>query len=119
MVKSTVKEIGEFAFFEDVPVLILFNSTAPEGLREVCVIHDFDEVANQEMLKEGSKIVFGEQEYTVEKIGDVANSTLYELGHISLYFDLKDEELLPGSAALSPNEIPKIEPGDVIQFIYE
>ncbi|MCB5956114.1 PTS glucitol/sorbitol transporter subunit IIA [Enterococcus sp. CWB-B31] len=118
MVKSTVKEIGEFAFFEDIPVLILFNSTAPEGLREVCVIHDFEDDPNENMLKIGSQIVFGSQVYTVEDIGHLANGSLFELGHISLYFDLGEEELLPGSVLLSPNKVPEVEAGDIIQFNY-
>lgn len=117
MIKSEVKEIGEFAFFEDAPVLILFNTTAPEGLREVCIIHDFQDDPNEEMLHVGSKIMFGQQTYVVEDIGHVANGSLYELGHASLYFDIGDEDLLPGSIALSPNVVPEINVGDVIQFI--
>lgn len=118
MVKSTVKEIGEFAFFEDVPVLILFNSTAPEGLREVCVIHDFDDPPKENMLRVGSQIIFGDQTYTVEEIGHLANGSLFELGHISLYFELGEEELLPGSVLLSPNQVPQVQVGDTIQFNY-
>ena len=117
MIKSEVKEIGEFAFFEDVPVLILFNTTAPEGLREVCVIHDFQDDPNEQMLQEGSKILFGDQPYVVEQIGHLANSSLLELGHVSLYFDLGNEELLPGSVALHPNVVPEVNVGDIIQFI--
>ena len=119
MVESTVKEIGEFSYFEEEPILILFNSTAPEGLREVCIIHDFLENPQHEILKAGSKIIFGNQEYIVEEIGNVANQTLKELGHVSLYFNLKgDQELLPGSVSLKPHTIPKITVGDKIKFIY-
>ncbi len=118
MVKSIVKEIGELAFFEDEPILILFNTTAPNGLREVCVIHDFEDVPERNMLKKGSKIFFDDQEYTVVDIGNVANETLFDLGHISLYFDLPEgEQVLPGSAALYPNKVPQIKVGTTIKFI--
>lgn len=50
MVKSRVIEIGEFADFDDVDVIILFNNTSPEGLREVCVIHEYDEEITPDSL---------------------------------------------------------------------
>jgi len=97
-IKSTVLEIGEMAYFEDYPILILFNKTAPDGIREISVM--------------------GGTAYTVEDIGYVANKTLFELGHLSMYFKLEEgAELLPGSALLSPNKVPQLKAGDVITFI--
>lgn len=119
MIKSTISEIGEFSYFEEEPIIILFNNTAPEGLREVCVIHDFETEPKGELLKVGSKVVFGEKEYEVVEIGHTANKSLQELGHASFYFDLKeDQELLPGSVSLIPNELPKLNLGDTVEFIY-
>lgn len=115
--KSKVIEIGELAIMEEEPVLILFNDSAPPGLREVCIIHEFEGAVPAELLRVGSRIRFNDQEYEVLKIGHVANQTLQELGHISLYFDLGEEEILPGSAALSPHERPDIHVGDTIEFI--
>lgn len=118
MIKSMVTEIGEFAELEDEPVIILFNDTAPPGLREVCIIHEFEEPIEKDYLQKGSKIIFGDSEYTVENIGHVANETLYDLGHTSLYFEYDDvNEILPGSVYLSPNRKPHVEAGDVITFI--
>ncbi|MBP1043552.1 PTS glucitol/sorbitol transporter subunit IIA [Vagococcus allomyrinae] len=119
MVKSIVKEIGEFAFFEDEPIIILFNTTAPEGLKEVCVLHDYQEEPTSDLLQVGSKIYFGSQEYRVKEIGNLANSSLKELGHASFYFDLApDQELLPGSVSLEPHQVPSINEGDEICFSY-
>lgn len=119
VVNSVIKEIGEFAYFEDEPIIILFNTTAPEGLKEVCVMHEYHETPTADLLRKGSRILFGKQEYHVDDIGHLANSSLLELGHASLYFDLApDQELLPGSIAVSPNKIPKLAEGDAIQFIY-
>lgn len=65
-------------------------------------------------------MMFGNQKYTVTDIGDVANSTLIELGHVSLYFGLEDgAELLPGSILLKPEIMPELHVGDVIEFIKE
>jgi len=118
MVKSKVIEIGELSTFDDEPVIILFNDTAPMGLREVCIIHEFEEAPPKDFLKEGSKMIFNGNEYTIEKIGHVANETFYDLGHISLYFDYDEEsEVLPGSAFLSPKVKPILKEGDSIEFI--
>lgn len=119
MVKSIVKEIGEFAFFEEEPIIILFNTTAPEGLKEVCVLHDYQAEPSSDLLQVGSKISFGDQEYRVKDIGNLANNSLKELGHASFYFDLAaDQELLPGSVSLEPNQVPVIKVGDEIKFTY-
>ena len=54
----------------------------------------------------------------MEEIGEVAGTTLNELGHISLYFGLEEgTELMAGAALLSPYKVPNIEVGDEIQFI--
>lgn len=123
MVKSKVIEIGEFADFDDVDVVILFNNSAPEGLREVSIIHEYlDEVTttSNDLLKNGSAVKFGDQIYTVKQIGHVANGTLKELGHASFYFGIDEEdELLPGSVLLDPAIKPNISVGDYIEFIYE
>lgn len=116
--KSKVIEIGELAIMEEEPVLILFNDSAPPGLREVCIIHEFEEEVPAELLRVGSRIRFNDKEYEVVKLGHVANQTLQELGHVSLYFDLGEgEDVLPGSAALSPHVRPDIKVGDIIEFI--
>lgn len=122
MVKSKIIEIGEFADFDDVDVIILFNNTSPEGLREVCVIHEYLQDINTksaDLLKNDSAIKFNDQVYKVKQIGNVANDTLKELGHVSLYFGLAEgEELLPGSVLLDPPVKPSISVGDYIEFIY-
>lgn len=117
-IKSTVLEIGELAYFEDYPLLILFNNSAPHGLREVSVIHEFEEEPTDDFFRKGSKIIFGNTSYTVLEIGEVANQTFKSLGHISLYFDLAEgDELMLGAALLTPNIVPIVKPGDTIRFI--
>ncbi len=118
IIKSKITDLGPDYFFEDYPILILFNDTAPPGLREVCVIHETEMQIPLDFLKKGSKIKFGDVEYAVEDIGEVAGTTLNELGHISLYFGLEEgTELMAGAALLSPYKVPDLNVGDEIQFI--
>jgi glucitol/sorbitol PTS system EIIA component len=118
MISSKIVEIGELAISEEYPILILFNTTAPAEFKEISVIHEFKDTPQKEMLKKGSKIMFGNTTYTVEDIGYVANQTLYDLGHISLYFGLEEgTNILPGSAVLTPYKLPEVKVGDTIRFI--
>lgn len=117
-IKSKIIEIGEMAYFEDYPILILFNDTAPMGLREVSIIHQFEDEPNRDMLQVGSQIILGDKTYTIEKLGNVVNETLFDLGHVSLYFELEeDQEIMPGAALLTPHEVPVLNVGDSIEFI--
>lgn len=115
---SNIVEIGELAYFDDYEILILFNDTAPVGIRDVSIVHIFQDEPNREMLQVGSKIRFNDMEYTVEQLGNVANETLFDLGHISLYFGLEEgTEIMPGAAVLNPYKKPILKAGDVITFI--
>lgn len=118
MIQSQIIEIGDMAFFEDYRILILFNETAPPALKEVSIIHRFQSEPPQSLLAKGSTIIFNDQEYVVEKLGELANQTLHDLGHASLYFGLDDStELLPGAILLHPYRLPELRVGDTIKFI--
>ena len=116
--KSNVLEIGEMAYFEDYPILILFNNSAPDGIREISIIHEFESEPSDEILKVGSKLVMGGTSYTVEELGYVANKNFKELGHLSIYFKMEEgAELLPGAVRVSPHHVPRIIAGDTLMFI--
>ncbi len=117
-IQSEIIEIGKNAYFESTTLLILFNETATPYLRDVSIIHRLNEIKPSFELKKGSIIHFGNQKYTIEEIGNLANIMLSELGHVSLYFGLpNDTQLLPGSILLSPSKLPELKVGDQIEFI--
>lgn len=118
MLISHIKSIGESSRFDTHNILILFGPSVPDYMEEYVIVHEYDETPQKTILEVGSKLFIGENEYTVEKIGDVANETLSELGHASLYFGLEEgSDLLPGSILLHPYEMPELSVGDTLIFV--
>lgn len=115
MSKTKVIEVGDQAYFESFPLLVLFDDSAPQGLREVCIIHQPCQELKENTLVKGGSVVFDGNEYRIEEVGPLANKNLSELGHVSMYFKI-ESELLPGAILLSPNEVPILSKDSVIEF---
>lgn len=117
-VVSEIVGIGKDAYMENHPVLILFDETVSDGLSEVSIIHAFKSTYPDNFLRIGSRIRFNETEYVIEDLGDLANITLKQLGHISLYFEkVFDNKVMPSAALLSPSDKPQLKIGDRITFV--
>ncbi|EAD0586313.1 PTS sorbitol transporter subunit IIA [Listeria monocytogenes] len=116
MAISKIMEIGPLVpAFEEEKIVILFGPTATNELREISVIHEFQDVPNNALTK-GNTLLIGEQEYIIEEVGSDANKNLEELGHISVYFRSGQNEVLPGAVVVSPEVFPTMTIGDSIQF---
>ncbi|GEN85831.1 PTS glucitol/sorbitol transporter subunit IIA [Oceanobacillus sp. FSL W8-0428] len=116
MIKMNILEIGALVpDFEEENLLVLFNETVPPELRDISVIHRFEEQP-KDALEFGKIIVIGGREYTIQKVGEEANSNFESLGHLSIYFkDDKEEEILPGAVLVTPSDFPILKEGDSIQ----
>ncbi|MBC2260572.1 PTS glucitol/sorbitol transporter subunit IIA [Listeria sp. FSL L7-0091] len=116
MTISKIIEIGQLVpAFEEEKIVILFGPTATNELREISVIHEFQDPPNNTLSK-GNKLLIGKQAYIIEEVGTEANKNLEELGHISIYFRSGQNEVLPGAVVVSPEIFPAITVGDSIQF---
>ena len=116
MTKSVVKEIGVLVpTFKEDKIVILFGPQAPQELRELAVIHEFENLT-EEPLVEGGTIQFGEELFTITAVGTLANNNFKELGHISIYFQEPMEEVLPGAIFAAPHNFPTINEGTVISI---
>ena len=71
--------------FEEERLVILFGPSATAELKDICVIHEFEDQP-KDALKVGGKIKFGDQEFTIEEVGSQANANFEELGHIRFIF---------------------------------
>ncbi|MGO2891694.1 MAG: PTS glucitol/sorbitol transporter subunit IIA [Enterococcus devriesei] len=116
MYQTKVTEIGALVpDFKEELLMVLFGPSAMQELRDICVIHE-SEQEPKEVLMLGGKITFGDQEYTITKVGGEANANFESLGHISIYFREGENEVLPGAIIASPQVFPDITEGDAITF---
>jgi PTS system glucitol/sorbitol-specific IIA component len=114
LTKSVVKEVGALVpTFKDDKIVILFGPQAPQELREMAVIHEFESLTD-EPLKVGGTIQFDDESFTLTAVGSLANKNLKELGHISIYFQEQLENVLPGSVFAAPHKFPEIKEGTII-----
>lgn len=94
---TTVSRIGgDAADMIEEGVIILFGEPVPPALFDVSVVHDGAQSPSREIAA-GDVITFGEQTFEVTAVGDKANANLTELGHVVLYVNQPDQELLPGA----------------------
>ena len=94
--QSVVKEIGILVpQFKEDKLIVLFGPAAPQELRDMSVIHEFEHL-EEEPLKLGGTIQVGDQTYTITALGNKANDNFKELGHISIYFQEPFDDVLPG-----------------------
>lgn len=117
MTKTVVTHIGSEAYFEDYPILVLFNEEAPEELKEICVLHRFVEPPQVESFMEGKKVCFDQEEYTITEVGSIAFENFRQLGHISIHFGQTDQPVLPGAIRLDRMDLPRLQKDSLIEFV--
>lgn len=93
---TKVVEVGQEAelFLAD-RTAITFGSNAPEALRPFCFIIELATLEGE--LAVGRHLTIGDQQWTVTAVGDVAQTNLVNLGHVTLVFDGAAEPRLPGA----------------------
>lgn len=113
--EAKVAEIGEMvAHLAEEKMMILFNQSAPKELRDVSVIHV--DHKNSGTVQVGDTLKFDDQSYRIVFVGDKANDTLQELGHVTLKFNGEKQDL-PGSICLEDKPFPTLSPETVIQVV--
>lgn len=112
---ATVASVGTDALdMIDGGVFILFGSPCPPALAEVAIVHDgYD--GQFQPIAPGDRIWIGSQSADITEVGEIANDNLRELGHIVIYLDAGEADLLPGAAKAS-GTLPAPSPGEPIRF---
>lgn len=94
---ATVSRIGgDAADMIEEGVIILFGEPVPPALFDVSVVHEGAQSPTREIAA-GDLVAFGEQSFEITAVGDKANANLTELGHVVLYVNQPEQELLPGA----------------------
>jgi len=113
--KAQIIEIGPKAIGDNEAILIFFNETATELLKEYTIIQRFVD-DNWEELVIGDKISFGEQVYTITHLGKNVLDQLRDLGHVSFFFGEAPKEELINAITLKEEKLPEISQGMNITY---
>jgi PTS system glucitol/sorbitol-specific IIA component len=111
----TASQIGELvAAFKEQKLLILFDENAPKELHDITVLHTNRK--NNGEIKQNDILMIDEQAFRIHFVGDTANKTIQELGHVTLKFDGSPEDL-PGTICVEDKPIPDVQVGSRIQIV--
>jgi PTS system glucitol/sorbitol-specific IIA component len=114
--RTTVLKVGpEAADMAAGGVLILFAEPVPPALAEMSIIHQPTQTLQGHKIAVGDIVSVGKHELRIAAVGEIAANNLDELGHVVLYVDQPNQNLLPG-AVHATGGMPDIRPDDVIEF---
>lgn len=110
----TVTAIGSLArtFLENNNSAIILDEGVRPNLADMVIEHTPGDLAAD--IVKGDKVKFGNHEYSVIRVGDVANDTIREEGHCTLVFNA--EGSMPGQIILKGSSVPVLSPGAKITF---
>ncbi|MQA10622.1 MAG: PTS sorbitol transporter subunit IIA [Pseudonocardiaceae bacterium] len=95
--QSAVSRIGEEAAeMLEAGVWILYAEPVPDALESVSIVHSPSGDAGREM-RAGDRLWLGDESVELTAVGERANENLHTIGHVVLYFDPGDTQLLPGA----------------------
>jgi PTS system glucitol/sorbitol-specific IIA component len=97
-------------------VLIFFDKKAPKELHDVAVLHEGGDLA--EDIRIGDLLMIENGRYEVIFVGDKVNSSVRDLGHVSVKFGGATEDM-PGSICIRAEKLPVPKVGAVVRFVRE
>lgn len=117
MTQGIVRHIGSQAIDAKDKMLILFGDNATEELKKVSIIQELKTAGQPIELKEGGKVSFGKQDYTITHVGHLATNHLNSIGHVTVVFkDAPPEDSLVNAIYVTPYELPVITEGSIITY---
>ncbi|WP_225048775.1 PTS glucitol/sorbitol transporter subunit IIA [Lacticaseibacillus kribbianus] len=87
-IHATITAVGALALSATDPMVILFDASATPALRQVAVIQQFENPAEQRglHLQKGDRLRVGSATFTIDAVGQLANANLQSIGHVTLFF---------------------------------
>lgn len=100
--ESTVLRIGaEAADMIEGGVWILYADPIPEALESVSIVHQPGELGRD--MRVGDRLWVGSESVELVAVGERASENLRTLGHVVLYLDAGETQLLPGAVQATGN----------------
>ena len=99
--RSAVVPIGrDTAELFEAGVFIFFGQPVPDALAEVSLIHSGHTGAFVP-IEVGDELWIGGTRWVIDEVGSMASDNLRQLGHIVVYLNVGDQDLLPGAVKAS------------------
>lgn len=116
---ATVMSIGDDAplMFES-GAYILFGHPVPEALADVSIVHEGSTPPAREIAP-GDTFRLGAASVRIDEVGERAHQNLTDLGHVVIYVDMPEQNLLPGAIKASGGPLPEPAAGDRLEFVAE
>lgn len=102
-------------FFEE-GMFVLFGDNVPDTLKDFC--HFIDQKKVDGTIKKGDKLVVDQKEYLITAVGDIAQSNLETLGHLTVVFS-GAKSRSSGSICVEAKPMPKLAIGSKISIVEE
>ena len=100
---------------ENANMLILFGSGAPADLAEFCFTIEKNPLEGT--VEVGGKLLIDSTEFEITAVGNVVQTNLGQLGHITISFDGSAEGSLPGTLHVKGDVLPTLNEGSVLQIL--
>ena len=114
--QTEVIDLGEQvdAFFEE-GMFVLFGENVPDTLKDFCYFINSKDVDGT--IKQGDRLIIDGSEFLITAVGDIAQSNLEALGHLTVVFSGAKEAGLPGSICVEAKPMPKLVEGSKISIV--
>ena len=113
--QTEVIDLGEQvdAFFEE-GMFVLFGENVPDTLKDFCYFINSKDVDGT--IKQGDRLIIDGSEFLITAVGDIAQSNLEALGHLTVVFSGAKEAGLPGSICVEARPMPNLVEGSKISI---
>jgi PTS system glucitol/sorbitol-specific IIA component len=114
--QTVINKIGsEAEMFKEEKMMILFGEDAPADLADYC--YGIEKTSLSEEIEVGHQVVIDGQAFKISAVGNVVNTNLQELGHITIKFDGTTSPELAGTLYVEDKPIPTIKNGTEITIV--
>lgn len=96
-------------------MFILFGAGAPADLAEYCFTIDNKNLAGE--IQIGGKLLVDGVAYPITAVGNLVETNLANLGHITVSLDGSEEGSLPGTLHIQAEALPQLKEGSLIQIV--